>query len=289
MNAPTRIIRGLGEIAERYDAFILDLWGCLHDGVTVYPAALEALRGLKSAGKRAIILSNAPRRAHEVGVRLTEMGITPDLYERLYTSGEETWRELVQDEIEALKGRGRRLYPLMPKRDRTILDGVATTVVEDMAEADFILVTGTETGKEEIASFDPLLAPAAARGIPLICANPDLVVHRGGVEEICAGSIAQRYEMLGGEVVWFGKPYPAVYRRILSECGLAPGRLLCIGDALRTDVAGGAGIGAATLFVVGGIHHQELLVDNQIDPARLADLCRREGQVPDFAIAHLGW
>lgn len=289
MNAPTRIIRGLGEIAERYDAFILDLWGCLHDGVTVYPAALEALRRLKSAGKRAIILSNAPRRAPEVGVRLAEMGITPDLYERLYTSGEETWRELAQDEIEVLKGRGRRLYPMMPGRDRTILEGVAVTEVADPAEADFILVTGTETGQEEVASFDPLLAPAAARGIPLVCANPDLVVHRGGVEEICAGSIAQRYEMLGGPVVWFGKPYPAVYRRILSECRLAPERLLCVGDALRTDVAGGAGIGTATFFIVGGIHNQELLVDNQVDPARLADLCRREGQTPDFAIAHLGW
>ena len=289
MNAPTRIIRGLGEIAERYDAFILDLWGCLHDGVTVYPAALEALRRLKSGGKRAIILSNAPRRAPEVGVRLAEMGITPDLYERLYTSGEETWRELAQDEIEVLKGRGRRLYPMMPGRDRTILEGVAVTEVANPAEADFILVTGTETGQEEIASFDPVLAPAAARGIPLVCANPDLVVHRGGVEEICAGSIAQRYQMLGGPVVWFGKPYPAVYRRILSECGLAPERMLCVGDALRTDVAGGAGIGAATLFIIGGIHHQELLVDYQVDPVRLADLCRRQGETPDFAIAHLGW
>jgi len=289
MNAPTRIIRGLGEIAERYDAFILDLWGCLHDGVTVYPAALEALRRLKSGGKRAIILSNAPRRAPEVGVRPAEMGITADLYERLYTSGEETWRELAQDEIEVLKGRGRRLYPMMPGRDRTILEGVAVTEVANPAEADFILVTGTETGQEEIASFDPLLAPAAARGVPLVCANPDLVVHRGGVEEICAGSIAQRYQMLGGPVVWFGKPYPAVYRRILSECGLAPERLLCVGDALRTDVAGGAGIGAATLFIIGGIHHQELLVDYQVDPVRLADLCRRQGETPDFAIAHLGW
>ena len=289
MTLRTRVIRGLGDIAEQYDSYILDLWGCLHDGVAIYPAALNALRRLKSAGKRAIILSNAPRRAREVGVRLAEMGITPDLYERLYTSGEETWRELAQDEIEALKGRGRRLYPLMPGRDRTILEGVAATEVEDPAEADFILVTGTETGKEEVASFDPVLAPAAARGIPLVCANPDLVVHRGGIEEICAGSIAQRYEMLGGEVVWFGKPYPAVYRRILSECGLAPGRLLCVGDALRTDVAGGAGIGAATLFIIGGIHHQELLVDNHVDPARLADLCRREGQAPGFAIAHLGW
>jgi HAD superfamily hydrolase (TIGR01459 family) len=289
MGFPTRVIRGLGDIADKYDAFILDLWGCLHDGVAVYPAALDALRHLKSSGKRAIILSNAPRRAHEVAGRLTEMGIGPELYDRLYTSGEETWRELAHNEIDALKGRGRRLYPIMAARDRAMLDGVEATLVDDPAEADFILVTGTETGHEDLDSFDSLLAPAAARGMPLVCANPDLVVHRGGVEEICAGSIAQRYEMLGGEVIWFGKPHPAVYRRILSECSLAPDRLLCVGDALRTDVAGGAGIGAATLFTVGGIHHQELLVDNQIDLARLEALCRKLGATPDFAIAHLGW
>ena len=288
MSSATRIIRGLSEIAGRYDAFILDLWGCLHDGVEVYPAALEALDRLKSAGKRAIILSNAPRRAHEVAKRLTQMGIAPDLYDRLYTSGEETWRALSQHEIAVLKGRT-RLYSMIAARDREMLEGVQATLVEDPAEADFILVTGTETGQEAVDSFDSLLMPAAARGVPLVCANPDLVVHRGGVEEICAGAVAQRYELLGGQVVWFGKPYPAVYRRILSECGLSVERLLCVGDALRTDVAGGAGIGAATLFTVGGIHHQELLVDNQLDPARLKALCRRLGQTPDFAIAHLRW
>lgn len=285
----THHIHGLGEIADRYDAFILDLWGCLHDGIVVYPAALEALRRLKAAGKRAIVLSNAPRRAREVAARIAEMGITPDLYEFLHTSGEETWRELVQNEIAELRGRGRKLYPLMAARDRAMLEGIDVQLVDDPASADFMLITGTETGKEELASFDPLLAPAAKRGVPMVCANPDLVVHRGGVEEICAGSVAQRYERMGGPVVWFGKPYPAVYRRILAECGLTPAQLLCVGDALRTDVAGGRGIGAATLFTVGGIHHQELLVDNQLDLARLADLCRRMGQTPDFAIAHLGW
>jgi len=282
-------IRGLNEIADRYNAFILDLWGCLHDGVVVYPEALEALRRLKVAGKRAIILSNAPRRAREVAVRIAEMGITPDLYDYIHTSGEETWHELAQNEIAVLQGRGRKLYPIMPARDRTILDGIDVELVDDPAQADFMLVTGTETGKEDLATFDPLLGPVAARGVPLVCANPDLVVHRGGIEEICAGSVAQRYEMLGGPVVWFGKPYPAVYRRILADCDLKPAQLLCVGDALRTDVAGGKGIGAATLFTEGGIHHQELLVNNQLDMARLEALCRRLGQTPDFAIAHLGW
>ena len=189
MNSSTRHIRGLNEIADRYNAFILDLWGCLHDGVVVYPDALEALRRLKAAGKRAIILSNAPRRAHEVAARIAEMGIAPDLYDHLHTSGEETWHELAQNEIAVLQGRGRKLYPIMPARDRTILDGIDVELVDDPAQADFMLVTGTETGKEDLATFDPLLGPAAARGVPLVCANPDLVVHRGGIEEICAGSV----------------------------------------------------------------------------------------------------
>lgn len=289
MSVSTRAIRGLGEIADDYDAFILDLWGCLHDGVAVYPAALEVLRRLNAAGKRIVILSNAPRRAHEVVTRIADMGIAPKLYDRLFTSGEETWRALTQHSIEALRGRGRRVYPIMAERDQAMLAGVDAMPVDDPARADFILVTGTETGQEEIAEFDPLLAPAAARGVPLVCANPDLLVHRGGVAELCAGSIAQRYEALGGMVVWFGKPHSAIYRSILGECGISPGRLLCVGDALRTDIAGGGGIGAATLFTVGGIHHADVLVKNQMDLARLKALCRKLGATPDFAIAHLCW
>jgi HAD superfamily hydrolase (TIGR01459 family) len=196
---------------------------------------------------------------------------------------------LAQDAIGGLKRGRKRLYPIMADRDQAVLEGIDVTIVDDPAEADFILATGTETGTEELAAFDVLLSPAAARAVPMVCANPDLVVHRGGIEEICAGSIAQRYEALGGTVIWFGKPYPAIYRRILSECGLGPDRLLCVGDALRTDVAGGAAIGAATLFVAGGIHHAELLVEGQVDPARLETLCRKTGVSPDYAIAQLGW
>src|SRR5262249_44378003 len=151
MNLSTRVIRGLGDIADQYDAYILDLWGCLHDGVRIYPAALDALHHLKAAGKRVVILSNAPRRVHEVAGRIAEMGITPALYDRLYTSGEETWRALSQNSIEALKGRGRRLYRIMAERDHAVLEKVDATPVDDPAECDFILVTGTETGAEEIA------------------------------------------------------------------------------------------------------------------------------------------
>lgn len=289
MSLATRVIRGLGDIAEGYDAFVLDLWGCLHDGVAIYPAALDALQQLKTAGKSVVILSNAPRRAHEVAARIADMGIASDLYNQLFTSGEETWRALATGTIEAIHGRGERVYPIMARRDAAILADTGFVTVDTPQDSDFVLVTGIEDAADTVAQFETALRAAAARDLPMICANPDLLVHRGGLEEICAGAIAQRYQELGGKVVWFGKPDPAIYRRILEECRLTADRLLCVGDALRTDIAGGAGVGAATLLTVGGIHHAELVVKNHIDRARLEALCRKLGAIPDFAIAHLGW
>ena len=288
MTIPTRLIRGLGEIAAGYDAFILDLWGCLHDGVAIYPAALDCLHRLKAAGKLAVILSNAPRRAIDVERRIAGMGIGRDLYAALYCSGEETWRALSSNAIADLHGRGNKAFAILAEADRSMLRdaGLAAAAPE---KADFVLAIGVETGAETVAQFEPDLRIALDRGLPLVCANPDLVVHRGGVEEICAGSIAQRYQELGGRVIWFGKPHPAVYDRILADFGLSAERVLCVGDSLRTDVQGGRGIGAATLLTVGGIHHAELLVNDRIESARLAALCRKLGAVPDYAIPHLGW
>jgi HAD superfamily hydrolase (TIGR01459 family) len=288
MTIPTRLIRGLGEIASAYDAFILDLWGCLHDGVTVYPSALDCLHRLKAAGKTVVILSNAPRRAREAEARMIEMGIGRDLYAALYCSGEETWRAITGNEIPALRGRGNKVHAIMARRDRAMVDD-AGLVEASPAEADFVLAIGKETTQETVAQFLPDLRVALSRRLPLVCANPDLMVHRGGVEEICAGAIALAYQEMGGAVIWFGKPYPEVYRRILADTGAAAERVLCVGDSLRTDVSGGRGIGAGTLLTVGGIHHAEILVDDWIEPVRLAALCLKLGAAPDYAIPHLGW
>jgi HAD superfamily hydrolase (TIGR01459 family) len=288
MNSTPRLIGGLGEIASAYDSFILDLWGCLHDGVTVYPAALDCLHKLKAAGKTAVILSNAPRRAREAEARLNEMGVGRDLYAALYCSGEETFRAITAREIPALQGRGNRVFAIMARRDRAMVDD-AGLVEASPAEADFVLAIGKETTQVTVAEFLPDLRVALARGLPMVCANPDLMVHRGGVEEICAGAIALAYQEMGGEVAWFGKPYPGVYRRILADLGVPTDRVLCVGDSFRTDVAGGRNIGAATLLTVGGIHHAEILVENRVELAGLLDLCRKLGPAPDFAIAHLAW
>src|SRR3954471_9534855 len=197
----TRVLNGLREAAESFDLVLLDLWGCVHDGVKPYPAAVDCMARLKDAGKSVAILSNAPRRASEVGAKLTEMGVDPALYTQIFTSGEETWKYLKTRPDGLGQRLGRRVYAIMPDRDEGILEGLDLQRVNDVGEATFILVTGIEDVKTQAKDFDPVLRQGLRAGLPLLCANPDLVVHRGGVEEICAGAIAERYEALRGRAV----------------------------------------------------------------------------------------
>src|SRR3954469_19636186 len=211
-----RIIKGFREIADSFDLALIDLWGCVHDGVKPYPAALDCLARLKDAGKSVAILSNAPRRASEVGAKLTEMGIDPALYTQVFTSGEETWKYLKARSDGLGQRLGRRVYAIMPDRDKGILEGLDLQQVDSIGEATFMLVTGIEDVKTQVKDFDSVLKQALRAGLPLLCANPDLLVHRGGVEEICAGAIAERYESLGGRVVYHGKPHVKIYDTIFK-------------------------------------------------------------------------
>jgi len=279
-----KIIAGLSEIASAFDAVILDLWGCLHDGVRAYPAALACLAALKDAGKDVAIMSNAPRRAKDVAARLAPLGIAPTHYRHLFSSGEETWLALKEG-----NAFGPRCYPVMPARDLGLLEGLPLESAAHPAAADFLLVTGAE-GPEQVEDFAPLLQEALAADLPLVCANPDLLVHRGGVAEICAGAIAQRYETMGGAVIYYGKPYPGIYRHAFAAMKVAaPHRVLAIGDSFRTDIKGAAQSGAQSLLVAGGIHHAEILVQEKIDAARLAEAEAEHEDVPNFAIAYLAW
>src|SRR5262249_22760327 len=133
--------------------------------------------------------------------------------------------------------------------------------------ADFLLATGLASAAETVADYEPVLAEGAAHGRPMLCANPDLEVVRAGVREYCAGALAARYEALGGQVLYVGKPHPAVYRTCLRYVGpIAGSRILAVGDSLRTDVAGAAGVGIDSLFVLGGIHAEELAGAGDSDP-----------------------
>ena len=286
------LIDGLAAIADRYDGFILDLWGVMHDGVQAYPGARDCLAELHRRGKRIVILSNAPRRAAAVVARNAELGIPAELYHGLVTSGEAAWQAL-RGRIDAWHGRlGSRAYCLMPARDRGLLTGLALEEVAAVGEAEFILNTGVESARDRLEDFEAVLAAGVAAGLPMLCANPDLVVIRGGVRELCAGSLAARYEALGGFVRYHGKPHAAIYELCFAQLGIADRRrILAVGDSLHTDVAGAAHAGIDVLFIAGGIHADELgLAPGQAPSVeRLARLCREGSEHPTWAARAFIW
>lgn len=277
---------GLAAVAGQYDAYIVDLWGVMHDGVRAFPAAVACLEQLHGQGKHILILSNAPRRAAEVTARNAEIGLPARVCDFVMSSGEEAWQ------LMARQAAGQRCYHLGPERDLGMREGLAYEFVDDMAAADLILNTGALSDTDTAESYDALLRPAAARGVPMICANPDLEVIRGGKREICAGAIAARYEELGGAVRYHGKPHPGIYRTCFDLLdGIARPRIAAIGDSLRTDIAGAVAAGIDGLFVTGGLQGEELGVDAQgkADPARLAALCDAAGVQPTAALPVLRW
>jgi HAD superfamily hydrolase (TIGR01459 family) len=284
----TQFPTGLAAIARDIDLIVMDLWGCMHDGVRAYPAAVQALRQLKAARIPVALVSNAPRRIETVRPRLNEMGIGDDLYEGFYTSGEEVWNHIAKRDQPAYAELGEKAYQIAGPIDANFTHGLDLHLVEKASEADFLLVLGVGSPEVRVEDFRPVLDVARERDLPLVCANPDLVVHRGGVAEICAGAIAEAYAKMGGRVVIEGKPYPGIYRRVLADFSVQPARLLGIGDALRTDVAGAAGIGARSLLIGGGIHHAVLLKGEGIDRAALETLIG-DGPQPDFVLPYLAW
>lgn len=283
-----RLIDRLGEIAPRYDGFILDLWGVLHDGIAPLPGAVECLAALKDSGKRIVLLSNAPRRAADVADRIARIGV-PALYDHVMSSGEEAWQRLFRRDDPFYAGLGRRCLHVGSERDMGIREGLALEFVESAAAADFILNTGPAGWDDRLEDYAPVLDAARARALPMVCANPDLVVMRGRTLHLCAGALAQRYEELGGRVRWHGKPDPAIYQTCLGLLGITNrARILAIGDSLRTDIAGAAGAGLDSLFVTGGIHAGEFGAGAP-DPGRLAAAFAALPYRPVGVTGTLGW
>ncbi|MDR3522233.1 MAG: TIGR01459 family HAD-type hydrolase [Acidocella sp.] len=247
---------GIAELAEKYDGFIVDLWGVVHDGIKTYPGVIDCLRQLRAAGKSMVFLSNAPRRAVAVGRALNAMHITPDLYTGVMSSGEAVhiaMRDRVDPEFAGL---GSKLYHLGPERDRDIFTDLAYEDVAEPGLADFILNTGPDDylGPDDPSVYEPALNAGLAAGLPMICANPDLEVIRDGKRIICAGILAQWYEARGGTVIQRGKPDPAIYAPTLAMLGTARERTLVVGDSLRTDIAGAKAAGIDSCWVLSGIH-----------------------------------
>ncbi len=246
---------GFGALAQNYDGFIVDLWGVVHDGYAPYPGVLDCLKRLKAAGKRVVFLSNAPRRSAGIAKFLASMGVTPDLHDGVMSSGEAVYLGL-RDRTEEFATLGRRLYHLGPPRDRDVFDNLDYEQAADPAVADFVLNTGPDDdlGPHNPDLYRPALEACLKARLPMVCANPDLEVMKGGERIICAGYLAQLYEGDGGIVIQRGKPDAAIYTPTLAMLGTTRARTMAIGDALRTDIAGAKAAGIDSCWVLSGIH-----------------------------------
>jgi HAD superfamily hydrolase (TIGR01459 family) len=285
-------IAGLRDLAERYDGLILDLWGVLHDGAAPFPGVVDALERLDRLGKSVCILSNAPRRAEAVAARVTEIGIPRRLYAGLVSSGEEAWQHLKHRRDPFHAKLGRKVMHIGPPRDHGMLDGLELEKVERADEADFILNTGPWGWEETPENYERRLREAQARDLPMVCANPDLVVVHHGRLMICAGTLADLYEKLGGRVAWHGKPFRPVYERCFEQLAIADKRrILAVGDSLRTDIAGANAAGVDSLLIAGGIHAEEFGVgEGEVpDRARVRLAIDSSGHRPDYVAARFTW
>ena len=258
-----RLIDGMHELAPDYDGVILDLWGVVHDGIAPFPGVLDCMGRLIEAGKRVVLLSNAPRRSDDVMRRIARIGVPAGLYHGVMSSGEEAWQYLHDRTDPFYAALGRRCLHIGSERDLEIREGLGLDIVETPEAADFILNTGPAEWNDTIADYAPVLDAARQRGLPMVCANPDLVVIHDGKPALCAGALAEHYEGIGGRVRWHGKPHPSVYDSCLALIGIADRRrLLAIGDSLRTDIAGAAAAGIDSLLIAGGIHSGDFTIAN---------------------------
>ena len=292
MSSDIPILAGLGEIAGRYDGFILDLWGVVHNGKRPLPGVIGCLERLRAEGKTTCLLSNAPRRIDSLIGRLTEIGVPRTLYDHLMSSGEATHDALAAPPDAFHRDLGRYCLHMGPSRDTSVYDGLDLEIVDRPEGADFVLNTGILHESDTVDDYADLLAACAALDLPMVCANPDLVVVVGDTPSICAGALALRYEELGGRVAYHGKPHAAVYRRCFA---LMPkidrSRILAVGDSFRTDIAGANAAGIDSLLVAGGIHADDLTATpgGPLHPGRLASAVAESGEVPTYAGSGLTW
>ncbi|MGD0189722.1 MAG: TIGR01459 family HAD-type hydrolase [Rhizomicrobium sp.] len=252
------ILNGLSDIAGDYDALICDVWGVLHNGKTAHSGAVEALRKFRSLRGPVVLLSNAPRPVSVLEEQFRAIGVPVDCYDAIITSGVATREALA----ERSRDEDLNILHIGPERDRGVFDGLPIHCV-GLDQASVVLCTGflddeTETPED----YRGLLAAAKTRGLVLLCANPDIVVQRGGKLVYCAGAIARLYEEMAGVAIYYGKPHGPIYWMTLDALRRIAGRdlkrPLAVGDGLETDIAGAGGAGIDALFIADGIHGENI-------------------------------
>ena len=290
----TRIVGSLAEVSSGYDALFVDLWGCVHDGVSPLPGAVEALVAYRAGGGRVVLVTNAPRPRASVAEQLDRIGVARDAWDDIATSGDSARVAMFTGAIGARVhhiGQWPMDAPFF-EPPKVLADPVAVERVA-MDAAEGIACTGPFDPLADPDTLRPQLLAAKVRGLPLLCANPDIVVDRGGVREWCAGAVAHLYEEMGGTSLYFGKPHPPIYdlarRRLAQHADVPDGRILCIGDGALTDARGAMGEDLDLLFLSGGLAAEETAtpMGGDPDPERLAAFLGREGISPTYVLGTL--
>jgi HAD superfamily hydrolase (TIGR01459 family) len=274
----TERLDGLGDLAARFDHFLIDQFGVLLDGSAAYPYAPAALARLAGMGKAIVLLSNSGKRAEPNARRLDRLGFARTSYRMVMSSGECAWGEIGRRLADGRLPRGGRTLVISRDGDLSGIEGLDLIRTDDPAAADFVLIAGSEADRFPLAHYRDLLAPAAARGVPALCTNPDRAMLTPGGLRFGAAVIAEEYAALGGTVEYVGKPWPLIYAAALEALGSPdPARVVCVGDSPAHDVRGGRGAGMATALTRTGVHAD-------LDAAALLAHCAAEGAVPDVLL-----
>ncbi|KLN58937.1 hypothetical protein WH96_20320 [Kiloniella spongiae] len=288
-----RILNNLSEITSDYDLFIVDLWGVVHNGVIAYPDAIECLQRLRQQkNSQIILLSNAARLSTAIAAHLQKLGIEERMYDKLLTSGDVT-AETISGRVEQQnRHTNPRYFHIGAERAQPTLDVCGGQEVA-LKDAELIICTGLFREEEErLDDYTDLLRSAIALNLPMICANPDIVINRGGKIILCSGAIADLYEKLGGTVERFGKPHPAIYNCVFTQLTNTPrSRAVMIGDSLSTDIRGARQAGIDSIWIGSGIHAQDLMLkqDGQLEAAKVHEVAEQAGEHPRAILPRLSW
>jgi len=289
----TQIIQSLSEISNRYDALFVDLWGCVHNGITAHPEAVAALQAYRKSGGVVVLLTNSPKPRKGVAKQLASFGVPNDVWDTIATSGDSARAAMYQGAV------GQKvLFMGEWERDAGFFEPLALS--EDPYDIQIVGLEGAE-GIVCCGPNDPYADPetnraaflyAKQKGLKLLCANPDIIVDRGESREWCAGALAKLYTEMGGESLYFGKPHPPIYdlaRRRIAELNkhVRDDRILAIGDGVITDIAGAMGEDIDSLFISGGLAAAETKTSHQPDQTALTDYLQRENQHPTYTIGML--
>jgi len=275
-------------VAPAYDVLLSDVWGVVHNGVAATPNACEALRLFRERGGTVVLITNAPRPGDFVQKFIDGLKVPRDSYDAIVSSGDVT-RALIRERA------GERVAHIGPARDLPIFEGLGAPLVP-IENADYVVCSGLhDDTREGPDDYEDVIVAMLKRKLPMICANPDIVVERGEHLVYCAGAIADRYAARGGDVIYAGKPYRPIYDQAMAAARKARGRdtahdrVLAIGDSVRTDFTGASALGIDCLFVTAGIHAEELGERDQPDMAALAKIFAAAGALPKAVTRRLAW